>query len=183
MYRSIEWKVTTISHGKKIKSLITQAPSRWSCDIRRNLLRYIERILPRIPTVLYKPFESIVHRETLRWHQPAIKAWITQNHEVCELFKREQVTRMRHVEWTHTWQLLRALPNASIDSMSRWFVGSSSTRKFGIAAHIRANATLDFCPPERELMVCRAKLPLIPKLPSIRLYSSIGFPEANALNQ
>lgn len=55
-------------------------------------------------------------------------------------------------------------------------MGSSSTRKFGIAAHINANATLDFCPPEREFIVCRARLPLIPKLPSIRLYSSIGLP-------
>lgn len=55
-------------------------------------------------------------------------------------------------------------------------MGSSSTKKFGIAAHITANATLDFCPPEREFMVCRARLPLMPKLPSIRLYSSIGLP-------
>lgn len=76
-----------------------------------------------------------------------------------------------------TWHAFSALPKASIDSISKWFVGSSSTKKFGIAAHINANATLDFCPPDKELIDCKAKLPLIPKLPSILLYSSIGFPE------
>lgn len=69
-----------------------------------------------------------------------------------------------------------ALPKASMDSMSRWLVGSSSTRKLGQAMHMRANATLDFWPPDNEATVCNARSPDTPNDPSCLLYSSIGLP-------
>jgi hypothetical protein len=69
-----------------------------------------------------------------------------------------------------------AFPSASIVSMSRWFVGSSSTRKLGLPMHILAKATRDFCPPDKLATVCKAISPVIPKLPNWRRYSSTGLP-------
>lgn len=73
--------------------------------------------------------------------------------------------------------LLMAFPKASMVSMSRWFVGSSRTRKFGLPMHIRAKATRDFCPPDKLPTVCKAKSPETPKLPNCLRYSSAGFPK------
>ena len=36
-----------------------------------------------------------------------------------------------------------------MDSMSKWFVGSSRIRKFGLYANNTAKATLDFWPPDK----------------------------------
>ena len=47
--------------------------------------------------------------------------------------------------------MLRALPNASTVSTSRWLVGSSSIRKFGLVTHMAANATLLFWPPLSDM--------------------------------
>lgn len=69
-----------------------------------------------------------------------------------------------------------ALPRASIVSISKWLVGSSSTRKLGLDMHILANATLDFWPPDRLPTLCNARSPDIPKPPNWRLYSSTDFP-------
>lgn len=60
--------------------------------------------------------------------------------------------------------------------MSRWFVGSSSIRKFGRLRHILANATLDFWPPERLPTGWRVRSPERPKAPKCLLYSSAGLP-------
>ena len=48
-----------------------------------------------------------------------------------------------------TLNFLMALPNASMVSMSKWFVGSSKMRKLGTCANKTANATLDFWPPDK----------------------------------
>ena len=48
-----------------------------------------------------------------------------------------------------TLYLLMALPRASMVSMSKWFVGSSRIRKFGLYANNTAKATLDFWPPDK----------------------------------
>ena len=44
---------------------------------------------------------------------------------------------------------LMAFARASIVSMSKWLVGSSRMRKFGRWAQRIANATRDFCPPDK----------------------------------
>ena len=41
-----------------------------------------------------------------------------------------------------------ASANASIDSISKWFVGSSNKSIWGLAIEIEVNTTLAFWPPE-----------------------------------
>ena len=75
-----------------------------------------------------------------------------------------------------TLKALRALPNASTVSTSRWLVGSSSIRKFGLVTHVAANATLLFWPPLSDMRGRTARSAEQPNLPSIFLYCSIFWP-------
>jgi hypothetical protein len=104
--------------------------------------------------------------EMLQFHRPSIRIypgiWFHEN----------QVKSLNIL----TVYLFMAFPSASIVSMSRWFVGSSSTRKFGLPMHILAKATRDFWPPDKLATVCKAMSPVIPKLPNWRRYSSTGLP-------
>ena len=58
---------------------------------------------------------------------------------------------MRH-EHHPPRNFLMALANPSMASTSRWFVGSSKSRRFGFRMLIIANTILDFCPSDRHPM-------------------------------
>ena len=71
-----------------------------------------------------------------------------------------------------------AFPRASIVWISRWLVGSSRIKKFGLWAHRMAKATRDFYPPDRLQICCKAKSPVTPNCPNILRYSSDFFQES-----
>lgn len=64
------------------------------------------------------------------------------------------------VTWIRAWTASR----------SRWLDGSSSSRMWGCVKVTFANATRDFCPPERVYIACRASSPPIPKDPRCDLH-------------
>jgi len=61
---------------------------------------------------------------------------------------------------------------ALMASKSRWFVGSSRRRMWGLDHVIIANETRDFWPPERRYIGRKARLPVIPKAPRCYLIFS-----------
>mmetsp|Transcript_12445 Transcript_12445/g.23852 ORF Transcript_12445/g.23852 Transcript_12445/m.23852 type:complete len:215 (-) Transcript_12445:745-1389(-) len=65
-----------------------------------------------------------------------------------------------------------ALARASIDSMSKWFVGSSSNKMCGTSRPNFAKTTRDFCPSLSSPIFCICIFPLIPKRPKYFLRSS-----------
>lgn len=136
---------------------------------RQSHLRYSARNHYRIPIILCTPCELNVRRARPELHRP--------NNKKINKHIITYKTVWHSCMYIRTLYLLIPLPRASMVSMSKWFVGSSSTRKFGIPMHMRAKATRDFCPPDRLPTVCKAISPDTPKLPNCLRYSSTGLPE------
>mmetsp|Transcript_10655 Transcript_10655/g.38587 ORF Transcript_10655/g.38587 Transcript_10655/m.38587 type:complete len:214 (+) Transcript_10655:464-1105(+) len=74
--------------------------------------------------------------------------------------------------------LFSAIASASIVSRSRWFVGSSRSMMCGWRHASSANASRDFCPPERNFTGLVASSPLRPNRPRYALASSNGISES-----
>mmetsp|Transcript_29773 Transcript_29773/g.54038 ORF Transcript_29773/g.54038 Transcript_29773/m.54038 type:complete len:206 (+) Transcript_29773:223-840(+) len=78
----------------------------------------------------------------------------------CEINLMSWDTRTSPPEYLFT-----AIANASIDSISKWFVGSSNRRICGTSLPSLASTTRLFCPSESSLIFRACILPLTPNLP------------------
>jgi len=69
--------------------------------------------------------------------------------------------------FTHTITTTTTTKLSSFTCMSKWLVGSSSSRMWGCSKQMAVNTTRDFCPPLSLQMGVRWCWPLRPKRPSI----------------